>query len=700
MNLSQRKLARVLFDEFHSESWSISPAKVREMQPEDPSNASYELAAAELAARDFTVSRNTDSPLDSAILEEADLLVLAHPCDPRWERTTSANSPALSTDEIGAVLSWVRAGGGLLVITEYEHAKYGDNLNELLAPAGLRVANGRIFDRGACAHENPEWILAAPGEGSPLGHLAPKACFYRASWCVAEGAASLAWKASPGAYPPRAGVIGTAPLGAGRVVVVTDSLLFGDERLQAFHHRQLWMNIAYWLAAPAFRRCKPHRAPSPAVQSQHWLTLKTAVNTLRQHQLPNGSVDPLNHAVAHKLSASMAAALEELAPFFPHQSAYFGQLGRDLGAWRTGGFGKPNFGPSLAAFAPQTQRHDGAEHLVLFPLYTPNACSDTRFEALLTRTPWPEWLARIERTGFRNEKFVPGQLLDFTDGYASECAVLFPETVSLEGRPSNDFGVIFCDREARRLQAHARRAAQAVGLALPPDMECWLEALPLVQDTVALWDLVHDRAHALGELPFDPFMIRQRAPFWMYGLEELRVDLRSFGETALLAADGFPFARYAGYAILLDRIFRFPLTGPRKRNYDALGGQLLFAYLHQKDVLLWRDNRLSVCWEALAEGMAGLREELSALYKLGADCSKLSFWLAAHDLVSRYVRPNLASKWKASTRQIDDESDVRKWLGLVHEDEFPLGNFHVNLQRKLQGMAAESGLERPAVSGV
>ena len=134
----------------------------------------------------------------------------------------------------------------------------------------------------------------------------------------------------------------------------------------------------------------------------------------------------------------------------------------------------------------------------------------------------------------------------------------------------------------------------------------------------------------------------------------------------------------------LDRIFRFPITGPRVRNYDALGGQLLFAYLHQKDVLLWCDNRLTVRWDLLESGFAGLREELTTLYKLGADCSKMSFWLAAHDLVSRYVKPNVASKWKADTRAIDDETDPKKWLALVHADEFPLGNFHVNLQRRLK----------------
>ena len=39
-------------------------------------------------------------------------------------------------------------------------------------------------------------------------------------------------------------------------------------------------------------------------------------------------------------------------------------------------------------FAVAVIGHD----LVLFPLYTPNASSDTRFEALLMRSPWPDWL--------------------------------------------------------------------------------------------------------------------------------------------------------------------------------------------------------------------------------------------------------------------------------------------------------------------
>lgn len=682
MNPEQRKIARILFDESHSESWSISAERAREMEPERAANSSYHTAAAALAKRDFIVSRNIAQSLDATALSEVDVLVLPHPCDARWERTTSSSSPALAPAEIDAIHEFVRAGGGLLVITEYEHAKYGDNLNELLLPTGLRIENGTAFDHSACVHENAEWILARSFEETPLAHGVERVCFYRAGWCHAEDGASLAWRTSPRACPPGAGLIGTAPLGKGRVALATDSVLFGDEHLSDFDHLQLWFNLIYWLAAPLASAARKIEGV-PSMLPQSWSELKSAVNQLRALQRSDGSLLPESHADAGRLLTTILAALKDEQPRFPHQADYFAQLPRDFAAWQTGGFAKPDFASSLAAFQPQRDRRDAREHLVLFPLYTPNSSSDTRFEALIMRTPWPAWLESLERHAYRNSKFAPGHLVDFTDGYASECAVLFPETVSLTGRPSNQFATIFCDREARRLQRCTQRAAEIVGLALFPELEFWLNSLPLIEDTTALWDLIHDASHSVGELPFDPFMIRQRAPFWMYGLEELRVDLRSFEEAARLAAEGFPFARYVTWAIVLDRVLRFPITGPRVRNYDALGGQLLFAYLHQHDVLLWRDNRLTIRWEALAEGIHGLRAELTALYKLGADCSKLTFWLSGHELVSRYVRPNVASQWKAGAQFINDERDLKRWIDLVHEDEFPLGSFHHNLQRKL-----------------
>jgi hypothetical protein len=186
-------------------------------------------------------------------------------------------------------------------------------------------------------------------------------------------------------------------------------------------------------------------------------------------------------------------------------------------------------------------------------------------------------------------------------------------------------------------------------------------------------------------------MIRQRMPYWMYSLEELRCDLTAFTEAMRLEREGFAFARHVQYAILFDRLFRFPVTGSRVRNYDGLGGQLLFAYLHQHGHLHWTDNRLSIDWDTLAEGVASLRREVMDLYKAGIDRSKLAQWGAAHDLVATYVPPATGSRWARDTRDLPEVEDPRPYIDEVQDDEFPLSMFYVQLKQKLA-----PALQRPA----
>ena len=331
---------------------------------------------------------------------------------------------------------------------------------------------------------------------------------------------------------------------------------------------------------------------------------------------------------------------------------------------------------------PQLHREDGIENLVVFPMYTPNGSPDTRFEALITRTPWPEFVAVLERERYDNAKFVPVQLVDNTAGYDSECAVLFPETVSVAERPTNHFGAIFCDRESSRSRRSTLRGAEVLRIDLPPDAMALASSADLALETYILWDMVHDRWHSHGDLPFDPFMIRQRLPYWMYSLEELRVDLATYGTAGQLVRDGFPFARYIQYAIFFDRVLRFPITGNRVRNYDGLGGQLLFGYIHDRGVVRWTDNRLLIDWERVEGAVGELRALVEELYRHGIETSKVTYWIAAHDLVSRYVTPNMGRSG-ARKRASSVTGRPRAWIDRVLDDEFPLNMFYDSLEKKV-----------------
>jgi hypothetical protein len=383
----------------------------------------------------------------------------------------------------------------------------------------------------------------------------------------------------------------------------------------------------------------------------------------------------------------MIEAITALRAHFPHQDAYLDAVAGDLRSWAEEPARKPDFTRSLEHFRPEQHRQDGSEHLVVFPMYLQNASRDTRFEALIIRVPWPDWLAELERTRYDNPKFVPVTFVDATAGYDSECAVLFPETVSVAGRPVNHFGGIFCDREAARLRGAVARAAGVVGLNLPPDAAALLHSEGLSREAYMLWDLVHDRTHGRGDLPFDPFMIRQRSPYWMYALEELRCDLTAFCEAAALEREGLAVARHVQYVILLDRLLRFPITGTRVRNYDGLGGQLLFAYLHKHGFVSWTDNRLTVAWERVADGVLALKAMVDELYRAGIDRSKVNHWIAAHELVATYVPPTTASRW-AGGRALADESEPGAWIDLAQPDEFPLSMFYLQLQGKLAAPVA------------
>jgi len=685
-------VARVLFDEAHGEAWTISRERAAQLQPAHPQDSSYADAAEALTGRELEVHAHRDGPLDARALAHADVLVLAHPSEPKWEKT-DGRSPVLSTEELDAIEAWVLAGGGLVVLGETEQEKYGGNLGELVARFGLAFANTTVYDYTHQHDGNPAWILGERGSartfvgGADLLARVEQAAFYRSGALELHNGATPILRTSPTADPAGAPVMAAAIAGEGRVVVFADSDLFGDDCLGDLDHRALWVDTITWAAHRAFARAGGAAGADPTHTDPHWRSLKAEVDALRLMQEPDGSVDLDKHGRDYvtALAGRIADAVAGLKPRFPHQDAYIEATIADLHTWVRDDFARPDFSAALHEFRPDLHRRDGAQHLVVFPMYTQNGSRDTRFEALIIQVPWPGWLAELEATRYDNAKFVPVTFVDRTAGYDSECAVLFPETFATgTNPPENNFGGIFCDREAERFRRVCGAATEILGVNLPADAAALLSSPRVSQEAFVLWDLIHDRAHSRGDLPFDPFMIRQRMPYWMYSLEELRCDLTAFSEAVTLEREGFAFARHVQTAILFDRLFRFPITGSRVRNYDGLGGQLLFAFLHDRGTIRWTDNRLTIDWKDVADGVVALREKVEALYRTGIDLPKVRYWMTAHDLVSSYVAPAVTSSWTGGATPLREEPDPKKWIDAVQDDEFPLSVFYTQLQPKLE----------------
>jgi hypothetical protein len=424
-----------------------------------------------------------------------------------------------------------------------------------------------------------------------------------------------------------------------------------------------------------------------------WMSLKGAATELQGLQAKDGSVpDPADHARAKELICTVTAAIRALAPNFPHDTDYLRLAVADFNKWADAGLGVPDFLDSLLAFAPAAHRVNGLGHLVVFPMYTQNGSTSRLVEAVLVEVIWPEFIGELEAGSYSNKLFVPLRFIDFTPGYDSNSAVLFPESVAVRETPSFTWGAIFQDREAARFRRVVREAAAVTRLDLPADAVELLDNQALTQETFVMWDLIHDRTHMRGDLPFDPFMIKQRMPYFLYSLEELRCDLTAYRESVAVEKDekASPEARrhakLVQYAVIFDRIFRFAITGSRVRNYDGLGGQLLFAWLHQHHVLHWTDTKLTIDWDEVPDMVIALGHAIEELYWHSIDRPKLAHWLAAYELVSGTLTPNPASTWAKGPDALPLTAPLREITDQVMDDEFPLSMFYEALNKKMRGV--------------
>ena len=687
LSINSQKNARtrfptVLIDEAHQQAWTTRPEIARQINPIQPDDSSIQLAVQQLSKDGFTVNLNTNALLTSDTICDSAVVVIPHFSDPRFERTIGVGSHMLTIEEIDALTSFVENGGGLVVLAEHENDKYGTNLNELLDKFGVLVEHTSVIDPTNAHNNVSSWVRPdLLRSGSGILTRVENIILYRAGTLLlvddinAHVLATTSQSADPAGRP----VLAAIYHGKGRVVVITDSDLFGDDSVSDGDHLRLFSNLVTW-AGSGNRTAKESRSSLDNVDV--WENLKLAVTELRAVQNSDGSIssDKQDMNRVRVLVDDIAEAHRIYAKLHPHDETFHLRCESDLLRWASEGFYVPDYLDSLVEFRPDLMRNDGLEHVVVLPMYTQNGNTDRVFEAIWISTVWPSWIDELEGSGYDNAAFIPIEFVDFTAGYDTHCAVFFPETVTARSTPKFHWGAIFCDREAARFRTVTEAAATLLHIEMPPAAELLLNDPELAKETYVLWDLVHDRTHMHGELPFDPFMIKQRIPYWMYAMEELRCDLNAYSEMEALYQAGVPHAPLVKYAILFDRLLRFPMSGGRTKNYDGLVGQIIFAQLHKSGTLRWVDNRLSFDWELVDAAFAELHTKVNELYRSGIEKSRILFWKDAHTLVSDLVAPHPASHW---AKGIDFNLEPRKLVDEVLADEFPLNMFYESLAKKL-----------------
>ena len=685
-----QKLAQILIDQSHRQAWAVDYDLASKLNPANPADASYAKMAEAATLAGFGVSSFTSGPITAEALAGFDVFVLPHASTDEWEKTIGVGSPVLSEAEIAALKNFVSSGGGLVVLGETEQPKYGNNFSELTEVFGVKIANETVQDSIENFKGVATWVKGDLQKSfeHDLAFQVTETAFYRSGVLeILEGAnAEVIAKSSPSAYPAEAPLVTAIKHEMGRVVVLADSDVFGDDSIDELDNKNFWINIVSWVAGGKMAALATAKKQSSwAETDSSWLKLASAVEAIKPLQEKDGSIDSSKHAIADasKQLALVIEAIKELAQRFSHQAEYFQALEKDLLAWQAADFATPDFFDSLDKFRPDLNRKDNTEHLAVFAMYTQNGNPDRNLEAVITNTFWPDWLAQKEQV-YQNSAFVPIEFVAFTSGYDTNSAVFFPETVATRETAQFYWGGIFCDREAARFRMVTRAARELLYLPLPPDAERLVNDQRLAQETYTLWDLIHDRTHSRGDLPFDPFMIKQRMPFWMYALEELRCDLSTFRETFVLDEQGERLGKYIRYAILFDRLFRFPITGPRVRNYDGLGGQIIFSYLHKNGGLNWTDNRLTFDWDKVNKQVVELCDKVEALYHDGIDRSRLAQWMASYEFVTELVQPHPASIWAKGPDALPLDGELKEVVNVIHDDEFPLNVFYDTLNRKLK----------------
>ena len=237
---------KILFDESHGESWTISPVKAKEVNPTDIINCSFEEIANMLINKKHNVGRNTINPIIHQTLENTDILTIAHPVD---NKVISAveGSPIFSDSEIKSIVNWVDNGGLLFVIYEHSVDKWGSNINELISNFGIQFNDDCLVDHIYNERHPTTVILDIADDTHPILNGIDKIAYYAGCTLSLSKNAYGVLYSSKTAIPAHTPIIGVSEYGKGKVVCIGDGDLFDPIRIKEYDNKKLIINLYDWL---------------------------------------------------------------------------------------------------------------------------------------------------------------------------------------------------------------------------------------------------------------------------------------------------------------------------------------------------------------------------------------------------------------------------------------------------------------------
>jgi len=212
---------------------------------------------------------NEDTRLTAEVLKDFKVLFI---------NLISDDQPDFTQDEIAAITDWVEGGGGLFVIADHTNVyHHAERLNPLLATFGIEVLFSTAVDSPPQYAINSFWVKIRSFADHPVTDGVSVVSFQTGGPLVTDdGVAFLSnagfsddWieaEANPGFYgngrldPGEPSgplpVVAATNFGEGRVVVVGDQNVFGDEWVMVGQNFEIVLNIFEWLARNEF--ADPH----------------------------------------------------------------------------------------------------------------------------------------------------------------------------------------------------------------------------------------------------------------------------------------------------------------------------------------------------------------------------------------------------------------------------------------------------------